>query len=291
MTNFIQTRSFDQRNGQGGFAIGLILLVVLLIAVIVGAIAIASRSSSSSGTQEKDRVAASSLLTQAQGLNNAFTRATDGGGIPADNVYMSYVTAAVNANVRNDQANLIGQNGFLPTPSINAQAYDATVAACPVNNIPTDVPTAPATTVTCQFILTRIALGSANGNSAVVYTKPLTQAVGRQINAVLWSTSPTLALPALGGVQPAGDLGATWGKANAPANIGNATVVTLATAALQNATVLAPWNGVTGVAPNTSQGVTGSNLPAINGTNRGEGTFTLTNAQGGPTYYRVLNNL
>ncbi len=285
MTNFIQTRSFDQRNGQGGFAIGLILLVVLLIAVIVGAIAIASRSSSSGGTQERDRVAASSLLTQAQGFNNAFTRATDGGGIPADNVYMSYVTAAVNANVRNDQANLIGQNGFLPTPTINAQSYDATVAACPANNIPTDI------SITCQFILTRIALGNANGNSAVVYTKPLTQAVGRQVNAVLWNASPTLALPALGGAVPAGDLGATWGKANAPAVIGNATVVTTATAVLQNATVLAPWNGVTGVAPNTSQGVTGSNLPAINGTNRGEGTFNLTNAQGGPTYYRVLNNL
>jgi hypothetical protein len=29
----------------------------------------------------------------------------------------------------------------------------------------------------------------------------------------------------------------------------------------------------------------------LNGTNRGEGTFTLTNVQGGPTYYRVLNNL
>jgi uncharacterized protein (UPF0333 family) len=281
MTNFIKTRSFDQRNGQGGFAIGLILLVVLLIAVIVGAIAIASRSSSSGGTQEKDRVAASSLLTQAQGLNNAFTRATDGGGIPANNVYMSYVTAAVNADVRNDQANLIGQNGFLPTPTINTQAYDAAVAACPANNIPTDI------SVTCQFILTRIALGNANGNSAVVYTKPLTQAVGRQINAVLWSTSPTLALPALGGAAPAGDLGATWGKANAPAVIGNATFVTLATAALQNAVALTPWNGVNA----GSQGVTGSNLPAINGTNRGEGTFTLTNTQGGPTYYRVLNNL
>jgi hypothetical protein len=280
MTNFIQTRSFDQRNGQGGFAIGLILLVVLLIAVIVGAIAIASRSSSSGGTQEKDRVAASSLLTQAQGLNNAFTRATDGGGIPANNVYMSYVDAATNADVRNDQANFIGQNGFLPTPTINTQAYDATVAACPANNIPTDI------SVTCQFILTRIALGNANGNSAVVYTKPLTQAVGRQINAVLWSTSPTLALPALGN-PPAADLGATWGKANAPAVIGNATVVTVATAALQNTTVLAPWNGVNG----TSQGVTGSQLPVLNGTNRGEGTFTLTTVQGGPTYYRVLNNL
>jgi hypothetical protein len=281
MTNFIQTRSFDQRNGQGGFAIGLILLVVLLIAVIVGAIAIASRSSSSGGTQERDRVNASSLLTQAQGFNNSFTRATDGGGIPANNVYMSYVTAAVNANVRNDQANLIGQNGFLPTPTINAQAYDATVAACPGNNIPTDI------SITCQFILTRIALGSANGNSAVVYTKPLTVAVGRQVNAVLWNASPTVALPALGGTAPAGDLGATWGKANAPVVIGNATVVTTAVAALQNAVALAPWNGVNA----GSQGITGSQLPAINGTNRGEGTFTLTNAQGGPTYYRVLNNL
>lgn len=280
MTNFIQTRSIDQRNSQGGFAIGLILLVVLLIAVIVGAIAIASRSSSSGGTQERDRVAASSLLTQAQGFNNAFTRATEGGGIPANNVYMSYVTAAVNANVRNDQANLIGQNGFLPTPSINAQAYDATVAACPANNIPTD------TSITCQFILSRIALGSANGNSAVVYTKPLTQAVARQVNAVLWGTSPTVALPALGN-PPAADLSATWGKANAPVVIGDATVVTLATAALQNAVAIPVWNGVN----NNSQGVTGSQLPTINGTNRGEGTFALTNAQGGPAYYRVLNNL
>jgi hypothetical protein len=284
MTNFIKTRSFDQRNGQGGFAIGLILLVVLLIAVIVGAIAIASRSSSSSGTQERDRVAASSLLTQAQGISNAFIRATDGGGIPANNVYMSYVDAVTNAGVRNDAANLIGQNGFISPPSINAQAYDAAVTACPANI--TDI------TTNCQFILTRIALGNPNGDSAVVYTKPLTQAVGRQVNAVLWNTSPTLALPALGN-PPTADLGATWGKANAPATLGNVTRVTSATAALQDttATDLTLWNGVRTVTGNASQGVTGSQLPVLNGTNRGEGTFTLTNLQGGPTYYRVLNNL
>ncbi|MBM3602695.1 MAG: hypothetical protein FJX22_02805 [Alphaproteobacteria bacterium] len=283
MTNFSQTRSIDQRNRQGGFAIGLILLVVLLIAVIVGAIAIASRSSSNSGTQEKDRVAASSLLTQAQTINNGFTRATQGAGITSDRVYMSYTAGTTTAllAVRNDQANLIGQNGFFAPPSINTTAY--TAGTCPADGNPLD------TGIVCQFILSRIQLNNANGLSSVVYTRPLLDSVARQANAVLWNASPTVTtLPALGGTAIAAELSTLWGKNNAPAVIGDPTVITLASAALQNAAALTAWSGVN----SSSLGVAGSNMPSINGTQRAEGAFAAPSASlGGNVYYRVLDNL
>ena len=296
MTNFIQTRSFDQRNGQGGFAIGLILLVVLLIAVIVGAIAIASRSSSNSGGQEKDRVAASSLITQAQGLNNAVTRAIDGAGATPTDLFMSYATTGT---YRTSPANLIGQSGYLTAPTINAQAYsaNATTTACPANNIPTD------TSPSCVFILSRIALGSSGGDSLVVYTKPLSDTVARQVNAVLWSASPNVtALPLLVGNAPAEDITAGgWGKAN-PNSAGAGTFLTQATTAPGvTAGSVTTWNGVkttaasgtgaTAVAASSSSGLTGSQLPIINGTNRAEGAFNANVAASGNVYYRVLNNL
>jgi hypothetical protein len=277
MTNFIKTRSFDQRNGQGGFAIGLILLVVLLIAVIVGAIAIASRSSSSGGTQEKDRVAASSLLTQAQTFNNAFTRATQGGGFSPRNVYLSYVPAGTNAAVRNDQANLVGANGFLQTPQINITAYTAGTCG---NANPID------TAIICQIILSNINLAHPAGVSTVIYTRPLTDPVAKQVNSILWSLNPSSTIPTLTTALTA-EVSTLWGKQNAPATIGDATVLTLASAALQNTTAITPWNGQNG----TSQGVDNSNLPSINGDERGEGVFNATATLGGNVYFRVLDNL
>jgi uncharacterized protein (UPF0333 family) len=280
MTNFIQTRSFDQRNGQGGFAIGLILLVVLLIAVIVGAIAIASRSSSNSGTQEKDRVAASSLLTQAQTVHNAFTRATQGGGFDANIVYISYNTDTALANgFVNDQANLVGSRGYLSVPQINTQAYNRGV--CPNN--PTD------TAVNCQMWLTRVDLNHpSTDDSTTVYTKPLTPAVAQQVNSVLWQTANNLAVPGLnGGLNP--DVAAVWGKAirSATLPIGTGTgIVTLADDPAGGPPPIAPYPLATG----TSIGVANSNLPTINGVIRPEGAFG-TNVAATIVYYRIIDNL
>jgi hypothetical protein len=280
MTNFIKTRSFDQRNGQGGFAIGLILLVVLLIAVIVGAIAIASRSSSNSGTQEKDRVAASSLLTQAQTFNNAFTRATQGGGFDPTFVYMAYDTDTAR-NLVTDQANLVGSRGYLSVPQINTQAYNRGV--CPNN--PTD------TAVNCQLWLTRVDLNHpSTDDSTTVYTKPLTDSVAQQVNAVLWQTATNLAVPSLGNsLNP--DVATVWGKTarSSTTAVGTAASVvalnadpTAALTALTNTYLLATTNSV---------GVANSNLPSINGAIRPEGVFVSTAAGTGNVYYRVLDNL
>jgi hypothetical protein len=274
MTNFIKTRSFDQRNGQGGFAIGLILLVVLLIAVIVGAIAIASRSSSNSGTQEKDRVAASSLLTQAQTINNGFTRATQGGGFAPANVYMSYSDVPA---VRDDQANLIGRNGYFAPPSINHQAYVATT--CPVNTVVSDV------AKTCQLILTSIDLQVNNALSTMVYTLPLTDPVTRQVNAVLWGAATSGDLPL---VTVNWDFADIVGKHNAPSIIGNPAVLTAASAALQSTTAIPAkgWYGQT----TGATGLEGSYFPAINGDQRPEGAFN-SGLVNGNIYYRILDNL
>jgi hypothetical protein len=79
-----------------------------------------------------------------------------------------------------------------------------------------------------------------------------------------------------------------WGKNNAPATIGNPTVITVASAALQNTTAITPWSGATA----TSLGVTGSSTPSINGTQRAEGAFNAGSATlGGNVYYRVFDNL
>ena len=286
MTNFIQTRSFDQRNGQGGFAIGLILLVVLLIAVIVGAIAIASRSSSNSGTQEKDRVASSSLLTQAQTFNNAFTRATQGGGFDPTFVYVSYNTDTA-ANIYLDQANLVGKNGFFGVPQINTTAYLNPVANCPAN--PTD------TALNCQLWLTRVALANPNGVSSVVYTKPLADAVARQVNSVLWGTTTNLAVPALnGGLNPNMDTAAGWGKAARASSTAVGTIANLSTLASDPGaalTAITPGNAGFDLANGTSVGVPNSNLPTINGVIRPEGVFVSTVAATGNVYFRVLDNL
>jgi len=286
MTNFIKTRSFDQRNGQGGFAIGLILLVVLLIAVIVGAIAIASRSSSNSGTQEKDRVAASSLLTQAQTFNNAFTRATQGGGFDPTFVYVSYNTDTA-ANIYLDQANLVGKNGFFGVPQINTTAYLNPVANCPAN--PTD------TAQNCQLWLTRVALANPNGVSSVVYTKPLTEAVARQVNSVLWGTATNLALPGLGSaLNPNMDTAAGWGKAARASSTAVGTIAKLSTLASDPGaalTAITPGDAGFDLANGTSVGVPNSNLPTINGVIRPEGVFVSNIPATGNVYFRVLDNL
>jgi uncharacterized protein (UPF0333 family) len=288
MTNFIKTRSFDQRNGQGGFAIGLILLVVLLIAVIVGAIAIASRSSSNSGTQEKDRVAAASLLTQAQTFNNAFTRATQGGGFDPNYVYVSYNIETA-ANIYLDQANLVGKNGFFGVPQINTTAYRNPVTTCPPN--PTDVAT------NCQLWLTRVALSNPNGVSSVVYTKPLAEAVARQVNSVLWGTATNLALPSLGGgLQPNMDTTEGWGKSARPSSAAVGTFANLYTLGSDPSptgalTAIAAGNAGYALFSGPSAGVPNSNLPAINGIIRPEGVFATNVVGTGNVYFRVLDNL
>lgn len=288
MTNFIQTRSIDQRNSQGGFAIGLILLVVLLIAVIVGAIAIASRSSSNSGTQEKDRVAAASLLTQTQSFNNGFTRATQGGGFDPTFVYVSYNTDTAD-NIYLDQANLVGKNGFFGVPQINTTAYLNPVTTCP--------PTPADTAVNCQLWLTRVNLANPNGVSSVVYTKPLAEAVARQVNSVLWGTATNLALPSLGGgLQPNMDTAAGWGKSARPSSTVVGAIANLYTLGSDPSptgalTTITPGNAGYALFSGTSVGVPNSNLPTINGIIRPEGVFVSTVAATGNVYFRVLDNL
>jgi hypothetical protein len=307
MTNFIQTRSFDQRNGQGGFAIGLILLVVLLIAVIVGAIAIASRSSSNSGTQEKDRVAASSLLTQAQTINNAYTRATQG-GFGANIIYISYNrNTALGNRIDTDQANLVGSNGFVAVPQINTQAYRENSCA----NAPIDI-VAAADAATragnCMVYLTQVRLANPNGSSSAVWTKPLTDPVARQVNAILWGVSPGAAIPTLQGTlnpnMNGGNAAAgTWGKLvrSGTQPVGSNNVITvvnfdneLAATAIQPAAGTPAQRGYD-LATANSTGVVGSNLPVIAGQNRPEGTFFSTAGAAanltGNVYYRVLDNL
>jgi len=303
MTNFIQTRSIDQRNGQGGFAIGLILLVVLLIAVIVGAIAIASRSSSTSSNAERDRVTASALTTVAQTVNNAFSRANQGAGLAPNRIYISY--SRVN-RLYNDTGNLIGPNGFMSAPTINTQAYNNPGVNCPAN--PAD------TGANCQFWITRINLNHPSGGSTTVYTKPLLLNVARQINAVLWNSGPADAVPGLGGaLNPDMNAATGWGKnflqdtaaADAVTTLrtiasnttGAGTVITDGTAPTNPANVAGAGRGYSlftaGTAPATdSQGVAGSLLPTINGAVRPEGAFVSTSPTGGGNvYYRVLDNL
>lgn len=304
MTNFIQTRSFDQRNGQGGFAIGLILLVVLLIAVIVGAIAIASRSSSTSSNAERDRVTASALTTVAQTVNNAFSRANQGAGLAPNRIYISY--SRVN-RLYNDTGNLVGPNGFMTAPTINTQAYNNPAVNCPAN------PVDGAGGDNCQFWITRINLNHPSGGSTTVYTKPLLLNVARQINAVLWNSGPADAVPGLGGgLNPNMDAAAGWGKnflqdtaaADAVTTLrtiasdttGAGTAITDGVAPTNPANVAGAGRGYSlftaGTAPATdSQGVAGSRLPTINGAVRPEGAFASTVAATGNVYFRVLDNL
>jgi hypothetical protein len=300
MTNFIQTRSFDQRNGQGGFAIGLILLVVLLIAVIVGAIAIASRSSSTSSNAERDRVTASALTTVAQTVNNAFSRANQGAGLAPNRIYISYSRVA---RLYNDTGNLIGPNGFMGAPSINTQAYNNPAANCPAN--PGDGEQ------NCQFWITRLNLNHPNGGSTTVYTKPLLLNVARQINAVLWNSGPADAVPGLGGGALNPDMNAAggWGKNFLQDTAAADNVTSLATLASNtNAAPTAQSDDTTAAGSNNvvgyplftagavggaadTQGVAGSRLPTINGAVRPEGAFVSTVATTGNVYFRVLDNL
>lgn len=293
MTNFIQTRSYDQRNGQGGFAIGLILLVVLLIAVIVGAIAVASRSTTSGGNTERDRVISASMINQMQTINNGFVRATQGGGYRGSEVYLGYGVDSGNTQaplIRNDPANLIGANGYFSAPQINATAYSGTCPGSPLQGT-------TVTSANCVFWLSRINLGNPNGESAIVYTKPVLETVGKQINTVLWGTAVSAALPSLGGTAITGEITASWGQNNPIATGGTATdplaggptrvTGVLASAFPTSTGTSTLWSGVA----SGSTGVAGSNLPQIGTTptQRPEGVFQQTATSN--VYYRVLDNL
>lgn len=68
-----QTISLKKRNGESGFAIGLILLAVVLIAAIVAAIAAASRESGGTGDDAKAKLEASNINRNIAKIGDAIT--------------------------------------------------------------------------------------------------------------------------------------------------------------------------------------------------------------------------
>jgi hypothetical protein len=281
-----------KRQRQSGFAIGIVFLVLVLIGVILASMTLMSGNSQNTSRDTENRSAGNGVIRDGSNLVAAVGTLINANSVRIEQVYAyrtgtTVVDCALPANINTPYCrgeNLFGPNGTLPFPQINPAAYQAvgTGAACTQTIFATEAASATDdSNLSCLMYVTRVKtsnFGQAGAglrdSTYLVYTGPLTQAVGQQINNILWDSGFATAAPAL-------TAGPFVLKKLAP------------TAILRGATGLVDVNtNVVATAAGTPATIA---LPTINAAVRPEGVYryntTATPTQPVSIYYKVISSI
>ncbi len=258
-----ESSNSSNRNQQSGFAIGVVFLVLLLIGAIMSAITLMSSASQDTSRDNENRSLANSVIRDGAGIANAVNTLISANGLRVEQVFMFRDrSTTANEAIFNRSQNILGPNGSYNFPQINLAAYNP-VAACSQNYLATkDISPTDDILVQCQLFLTRVQTTNygqgGNGlrdSTYLVWTAPLTEAVAKQVNNLLWQASSADALPIIeAGIT-------TLKKLVPPTTVGAPTAIKLVNDA--NATADAPGGDPYSFA-----------LPVINGSVRPEGVWT-----------------
>ncbi len=251
----------SNRNKQGGFAIGVVFLVLVLIGAIMSAITLMSSASQDTSRDNENRSLANGVIRDGAGIANAVNTLISANGLRVEQVFMFRDrSTTANEAIFNRSQNILGPNGSYNFPQINLAAYNP-VAACSQNYLATNEIPIGDILAQCQLFLTRVQTTNygqgGNGlrdSTYLVWTAPLTEAVSKQINNLLWQASSVDELPII-------NAGVNLNKLVPPTTVGAPTALKQATDA--NATADAP-----GMNPYSFA------LPVINGSVRPEGVWT-----------------
>ena len=194
------------RKQQSGFAIGVVFLVLVLIGAIMSAITLMSSASQDTSRDNENRSLANGVIRDGAGIANAVNTLISANGLRVEQVFM--FRDSTNTAVYNRAQNILGPNGSYNFPQINLAAYNPettcsqTYLATAEVYVPIFKPGLSGILKHCQLFLTRAQTTNygqgGNGlrdSTYLVWTAPLTEAVAKQVNNLLWQSGSAEALP------------------------------------------------------------------------------------------------
>jgi hypothetical protein len=258
-----ESSNSSNRNKQSGFAIGVVFLVLVLIGAIMSAITLMSSASQDTSRDNENRSLANGVIRDGAGIANAVNTLISANGLRVEQVFMFRDrSTAANQAIFDRAQNILGPNGSYNFPQINLAAYNPETTCSQTHLATEEVSTSNDILVQCVLTLSRVKTTNygQGGNSLrdstyLVWTAPLTEAVAKQVNNLLWQAGTAEALPV-------NDIGK--GKLMTlvpPTTVGAPTALKLVTDA--SVTANAPGEVPSGV-----------ELPVINGGVRPEGVWT-----------------
>jgi len=251
------------RKQQSGFAIGVVFLVLVLIGAIMSAITLMSSASQDTSRDNENRSLANGVIRDGAGIANAVNTLISANGLRVEQVFMFRDRSTTANQAIFDRAqNILGPNGSYNFPQLNLAAYNPETTCSQTHLATEEVSTANNILAQCELTLSRIKTTNygqgGNGlrdSTYLVWTAPLTEAVAKQVNNLLWQASNAEALPVYDIFQD------SLRKLVPPTTVGAPTALKLVTDA--SVTANAP-----GEVPANIE------LPVINGSVRPEGVWT-----------------
>lgn len=262
---------------QHGFAIGVVFLVLVLIGAIMSAITLMSSASQDTSRDNENRSLANSVIRDGAGFVNAVSNIITTNGLRVEQVFMFRDrSTAPNQAIFDRSQNILGPQGTMNFPQLSPSAYSFT--GCTQTILATEAAASLSLADTCMLYMTRVKTTNfgqgGNGlrdSTYLLYTAPLTEAVSKQINNVLWQSGSSVALVNIS-ANPT-----NLQKLAPPTTLGAPTALKAVTFVGTDATVGTPYNMA---------------LPIINGTVRPEGVYSLdtTAPQNNNIYYKVYSS-
>ncbi len=260
---------------QGGFAIGVVFLVLVLIGAIMSAITLMSSASQDTSRDNENRSLANSVIRDGAGIANAVNTLISANGLRVEQVFM--FRDSTNTAVYNRSQNILGPNGSYNFPQLSPSAYSFT--GCTQTILATEAATSVSLADTCMLYMTRVQTtnygqsgGGLRDSTYLLYTAPLTEAVAKQVNNLLWQSGSAEILPSIATATPA-----ALQKLAPPTTVGAPTSLQAVTVGGAAAAAGTPFSFA---------------LPIINGTVRPEGIYSLdtTAPQNNNIYYKVYSS-
>ncbi len=273
----VRFESFNSSNRkqQSGFAIGVVFLVLVLIGAIMSAITLMSSASQDTSIDNENRSLANGVIRDGAGIANAVNTLISANGLRVEQVFM--FRDSTNTAVFNRSQNILGPNGTTNFPQLSPTAYSFT--GCTQTILATEEAASTSLADTCMLYMTRVKTTNygqsgdgLRGSTYLLYTAPLTEAVAKQVNSLLWQSASAEILPSIAAATPD-----ALQKLAPPTTVGAPTSLQAVTFGGTAAAVGTPFSFA---------------LPTINGSVRPEGIYSLdtTAPQTRNIYYKVYSS-
>jgi hypothetical protein len=265
----------SNRNKQSGFAIGVVFLVLVLIGAIMSAITLMSSASQDTSRDNENRSLANGIIRDGAGIANAVNTLISANGLRVEQVFM--FRDSTNTAVFNRSQNILGPKGSTNFPQLSPTAYSFT--GCTQTILGTEAAASASLADTCMLYMTRVKTTNygqggdgLRDSTYMLYTAPLTEAVAKQVNNLLWQSGSAEILPSIAAATPA-----ALQKLAPPTTVGAPTSLQAVTVVGTAAAVGTPYSMA---------------LPTINGSVRPEGIYSLdtTAPQTRNIYYKVYSS-
>jgi hypothetical protein len=273
-----ESSNSSNRNKQSGFAIGVVFLVLVLIGAIMSAITLMSSASQDTSRDNENRSLANGVIRDGAGIANAVNTLISANGLRVEQVFMFRDrSTAANQAIFDRAQNILGPKGSYNFPQLSPTAYSFT--GCTQTILATEAAASTSLADTCMLYMTRVKTTNygqggdgLRDSTYLLYTAPLTEAVAKQVNNLLWQSGSAEILPSIAAATPA-----ALQKLAPPTTVGAPTSLQAVTFVGTAATAGTPFSFA---------------LPTINGSVRPEGIYSLdtTAPQTRNIYYKVYSS-